>query len=552
MLESLRFDLIEGDGFDELRDRVVADVGGHIGRLAQWDAPLLVVLGGGTGAGKSTATNSLVGRAVTATGVVRPTTTSPTLVAHPDDREAFAGDRVLPDLPRVTGARGDAGGSVLHLETDASVPRGLALLDAPDVDSVRTENRVLADALLDAADVWVWFATARTYADEEGMRYLRRAARRRTALAVCLTQIRAVDRDEVLTDLRAKLLSAGLPPDVVLVTVPQAAVVDEQLPAEAIEELRAWLWPLADPDRRRALRLQTLDGALDDLTTETAPLLAAVEEQQEAAAQLRAAVDRSFDAVPDRLADALDDGLPLRREILDRWSDLVGGGRLLELVESATGLVRTWIRDNLATVTGTEEERVQRRVQAAVADTITELIVEADDLAIAETVAAWRRLPGGQAVLAVRPDLTVADADVRSRAEDAVAAWQGEIVELIKTKGAERKVRARWLSTVLNGAATAAILLAFASTGGLTGAEVGIAAGASAGQQALLTKLLGSQNLAWLLREVRSRLLDRVARIAEAQSRRHRVAVDELAPPDELRDELRAALAAVEEARAAL
>jgi hypothetical protein len=550
-LDRLTFHLAEDERYSALRDRVVADIQGHMARLQDWEAPLLVVLGGGTGAGKSTVTNSLVGRVVTATGVVRPTTTNPTLVTHPSDREAFTGERVLPDLPRATGARPGAytGGTVLHVETDEEVPEGLALLDAPDVDSVRTENRELADALLDAADVWVWFATARTYADEEGMRYVRRAARRRTALAVCLTQVRDADRDEVMADLRAKLAAAGLPGDVAVVAVPFATVRDEQLAEEAVAALRAWLWPLAEPARRTALRRQTLDGALEDLRVETAPLLAAVVEQEEAAAHLRLAVERSFAAVPDRLADALDEGLPLRQEILDRWTDLVGGGRLLGFIESATGLVRTWIRDNLATVTGVEEERLQRRVQAAVADTVTELIVEADDLAVAETVASWRRHPGGPAVLDTNPALTVADEDVRRRAEEAVASWQGEIVDLIRTKGAERKVRARWLTTVLNASATAAILLAFASTGGLTGAEVGIAAGASAGQQALLAKLLGAQNLAWLLREVRARLLDRVARIAEAQARRHRDAVDALAPPAGLAAEVEAALAALDDTR---
>ena len=54
-------------------------------RLATIDAPLLAVVGGSTGAGKSTLVNSLVGRRVTATGVIRPTTRSPVLVHHSSD-----------------------------------------------------------------------------------------------------------------------------------------------------------------------------------------------------------------------------------------------------------------------------------------------------------------------------------------------------------------------------------------------------------------------------------------------------------------------------------
>src|SRR3954452_15684907 len=73
------------------------------------DAPLLAVVGGSTGAGKSTLVNSLVGTPVTASGVLRPTTRTPVLVCARADLAAFSGDRVLPGLPRVTGGAGGPG-----------------------------------------------------------------------------------------------------------------------------------------------------------------------------------------------------------------------------------------------------------------------------------------------------------------------------------------------------------------------------------------------------------------------------------------------------------
>jgi hypothetical protein len=58
-------------------------------RLREIDAPLLAVVGGSTGAGKSTLVNSVVGGEVSPAGVLRPTTRSPVLVHHPEDERWF-------------------------------------------------------------------------------------------------------------------------------------------------------------------------------------------------------------------------------------------------------------------------------------------------------------------------------------------------------------------------------------------------------------------------------------------------------------------------------
>ena len=65
-------------------------------RLARLDAPLLVVVGGSTGAGKSTLVNSLVRAPVSAAGVLRPTTRSPVLVSNPADLPWFRSGQLLP------------------------------------------------------------------------------------------------------------------------------------------------------------------------------------------------------------------------------------------------------------------------------------------------------------------------------------------------------------------------------------------------------------------------------------------------------------------------
>jgi hypothetical protein len=153
-------------------------------RLATTDAPLLAVVGGSTGAGKSTLVNSLVGREVSAPGVIRPTTRAPVLVHHSSDAPWFADDRILPGLARSTGASKDSRSLLLVVED--SIPPGLAILDAPDIDSVVVENRQLAAQLLAAADLSSSLP-GRTLCRRGAVGFLRAAADRSVAVAVVLT-----------------------------------------------------------------------------------------------------------------------------------------------------------------------------------------------------------------------------------------------------------------------------------------------------------------------------------------------------------------------------
>jgi len=79
---------------------------------------------------------------VSPAGVLRPTTRAPVLVCSPADVPWFEDDRVLPGMPRTTG--GEAGPGGLQLVPTGALQPGLALLDAPDIDSLVTRNRELA------------------------------------------------------------------------------------------------------------------------------------------------------------------------------------------------------------------------------------------------------------------------------------------------------------------------------------------------------------------------------------------------------------------------
>src|SRR3954452_23341244 len=116
-----------------VRDELIAQIEDYLlPRLRSMDAPLLMVVGGSTGAGKSTLVNSLVGTDVSPSGVLRPTTRAPVLVCNPADLRWFEDDRVLPTMSRSTGRAAGPGG--LELAPTPALPAGVALLDSPDID----------------------------------------------------------------------------------------------------------------------------------------------------------------------------------------------------------------------------------------------------------------------------------------------------------------------------------------------------------------------------------------------------------------------------------
>jgi len=173
-------------------------------RLRSIDAPLMAVVGGSTGAGKSTLVNSLVGADVSPAGVLRPTTRGPAIVCHPSDLRWFTDDRILPQLPRSSGPDG------LRLVPHEGIGPGLALLDAPDIDSVVSTNRELASTLLAAADLWIFLTTAARYADAVPWQLLHTARDRGTAIAIVLNRCPPEAVRDVAAHLSDMLAANGL------------------------------------------------------------------------------------------------------------------------------------------------------------------------------------------------------------------------------------------------------------------------------------------------------------------------------------------------------
>lgn len=500
---------------DQLDDHVLP-------RLRAGGAPLLVVVGGSTGAGKSTLVNGLLGERVTEPGVLRPTTRSPVLVHHPVDEGWFTTDRVLPGLARVSDAAGGDHGRALRLVATDALPAGLALLDAPDIDSVETANRELAAQLLAAADLWLFVTTAARYADAVPWQLLEAAAARHANVALVVDRVDA-GAEAVVADLRRLLDAHGLG-DAPLFAVPETPVTAGLLPETAVGEVAAWLTDLgADAGARAEVAATTLAGALDDLARRAGALAAAVEEQAAADERLRAAVRRHADDAVDQVVRATSDGTMLRGEVLARWQDLVGTGELLRAVEQRVSR----LRDTLGRVVRGRPAPAPQAEQA-IAHGLEAVVMDALDDAAERTDASWRADPAGVA-LADGTGGGRAASTSRAAVAEQVRRWQGDVLDLVREQGERKRGTARALSFGVNALGVALMVAVFASTGGLTGVEVGIAGGTAVLAQRLLEAVFGDDAVRRLTTTAHERLVARVRTLVEEDLGRYEGRLDALA-----------------------
>jgi energy-coupling factor transporter ATP-binding protein EcfA2 len=523
---------------DQLDDYVIP-------RLTSIDAPLLAVVGGSTGAGKSTLVNSVVGTEVSLSGVLRPTTRSPVLVHHPSDRAWFSGQRILPGLARITGrhSSSDGPGAVRLVESE-TVAAGLALLDAPDIDSVVEANRELAGQLLAAADLWIFVTTAARYADAVPWHLLREASERGTAIAVVLDRVPPAAVDEIRTHLAAMLREQGLE-QAPIFTVLESELVEGMLPADQVERLGAWLTALASDAQARAVVVrQTLEGALASLDTRTGALLAAGAEQAAAGEALVKAAQAAYDDATLQVHQGMEDGSLLRGEVLARWQEFVGTGEFFRQVESTVSRVR----DRFTSFLKGEPARADN-LGEALQSGVEALVVNRAELAASSTSRAWRVLAGGDHLLAADPALSQSSETVAPRAERLVRDWQGDILEMVRHEGRDRRTTARIMAYGVNGLGVVLMLVTFASTAGVTGAEIGIAGGTAVVGQKLLEAVFGDQAVRALAREARERLLTRVEELYAAERERYEGAVTSVHVDTQKTTNLEQAAAAVRAAR---
>ena len=441
-------------------------------RAAKLDAPLLAVVGGSTGAGKSTLVNSILGESVTRASAIRPTTRRPVLVFSPDDREWFASSNILPGLARVSGETDGESHSEIALVESAALPSGLALLDAPDIDSVVEENRLLAAQLMAAADLWIFVTTAARYADAVPWAMLDEAAERHIVAGVVLNRVPTGVGTQIRSDL-VKRLEVHHLEHAPLFMLAEHVTDEGFVPEEDVAAIRGWLEGLtADKVARENVARQTLQGAISAVLADVPLILTELGEQHSAHTVLRDAVLRARAEAEATIFESVENGSVIRGEVLRHWNEVVGTGALMRSVEGKV----SGLRDRVTSwFTGRKNSGVIEDLGRDIEDSLTDVLVRRSEAAVRLVSENWRASAIGRVPLA---SVSVrSERERRDAARLVVATWRRDLARLIESEGASKKATARGLSLGINVVGAATMIVVFASTAGLTGAETAIAGG---------------------------------------------------------------------------
>lgn len=551
-------------------------------RSASVDNPLTIVVGGSTGAGKSTLVNTLLGEPLTQSGAIRPTTRHPVLLHRAEDEAALSPERFLPTLPRTRTSGMNAGSQALPgLDpkiaralipiTTSALPQGIALIDAPDIDSVSEENRTLAKELLSAADLWLFVTTANRYADAVPWELLHEAAARSIAIAVVLNRVPEGDEEAIENDLRRMLDEAGIHAVLIHTVTEQPRDASGMLAPVSLAPLTLWIRELgADAPARAAIARQTLAGAVETLAGNLQVLAAEQARQQAAHQSLATIVAEEYEDALTTIDGALSDGSLLRGEVLSRWHDFVGTGDFFRSLDSTIGRLRDRVGSALR-----GQPAAAQKVEDALESGIHAVVLDAAARASENTRTRWRASRAGRSLLArldvlqavsVAPQTASAAApeqnagangeakgneakgEVQS-AEDIFSAavaeqirlWQGSVLEMIREEGADKRKRARFLSLGVNATAVMLMVAAFSLTGGITGIEAGIAGGSGVVGTKLLESIFGEDAVRRMATRARTDLLERMADLLTEHAQPFTAVLEETDPQADAEDTHRAA-----------
>ena len=463
-------------------------------RLEDADAPVLVVVGGSTGSGKSTLVNSLLGRNVSRAGAVRPTTRRPVLICSPQQRDWFMSDRVLPRLAKSEGSGGDSLDAITIAVEETLWPT-VGIVDAPDIDSVEDGNRRLASELLDGADLWVFVTTAARYADAVAWKHLEEAGSRGLRVAIVLNRVPVGAAEEVREDLASLARQRGLG-EVMIVTVEEQPLTDGRLPAAAISPIGAYLESIGrDAQERAAIVRRSLSGAVSSSLQETAHALEAARERNREFEAASEDVRQLISSYAREASSSSSDDV-LRGEVSARIAEVLGSWDMTKTVSRVFSGLSSRL---MGAIRGQAAPDVQ--VQRDLTGGLAQRLADQYHRAWQESVRRARSLVDTSSF----DEFLDVDA-VAQRARRVAQEWTSEVTELIRAQAESSRVSGRMLAGGINVVTVSLMVAAFTMTGGLTGVEVGIAGASAALSQTVLEAYFGERTVRSMAEQARDAL----------------------------------------------
>ena len=267
------------------------------------ESPLIVATFGGTGTGKSTLVNALVGHNCTAVGRQRPTTTRPVLIAGPQAD--------LDDL-------GFSTDDFEIVQSEAPLLREIVLIDCPDPDTTEQEtadsNLQRLHRLLPHCDVLIYTSTQQKYRSARVLEELGHAA---IGCRLLFVQTRADLDNDIRDDWQRQLAAQYDIPEMFFVDSVRA--LDEQdrgeHPAGDFGRLRNLISSHHGGLQRLNIRWLNLLDLIDSAVQNCRGMLA---EQRPAVRELEAALVEQRDKLTRAMAQTLRRELLLSRDLWER------------------------------------------------------------------------------------------------------------------------------------------------------------------------------------------------------------------------------------------
>jgi len=184
---------------------------GHVGEV------LVVALAGGTGSGKSSLINAVLGEDVVRAGVVRPTTDAAVAVVPRMKSGTYT--QLLQDLS-------------IDQRIETSALKSTILVDLPDFDSTEASHRHIVESVLPAVDAVIWVFDPEKYSDAVAhVEFLAKlvAYEGQFVFALNKADLISADAERVVEDLTRLLVLDGFVEPEVVPTVANGQNIDVSL-----------------------------------------------------------------------------------------------------------------------------------------------------------------------------------------------------------------------------------------------------------------------------------------------------------------------------------